>query len=92
MQSLEIQGNTLQERKDWLKSVLSESVCEVTFTKVDGTVRNMPCTLQSSVLPPLPESTNKRMRHYPETLSVWCTDQNEWRSFRVMNVTEVKVP
>jgi hypothetical protein len=24
-------------------------------------------------------------------LSVWCTDKAEWRSFKVANVTEVKV-
>jgi hypothetical protein len=27
----------------------------------------------------------------PETLSVFCTDKSEWRSFRVANVTEIKV-
>jgi predicted DNA-binding transcriptional regulator YafY len=27
----------------------------------------------------------------PETLSVFCLDKNEWRSFRVMNVTDIRI-
>jgi hypothetical protein len=27
----------------------------------------------------------------PETLSVWCLDRMEWRSFRVANVTGIKI-
>ena len=91
MKLLEIQGSTAQERREWLKSVLSKAQCEITFTKVDGTVRVMPCTLRSDLLPEAPILENsRRVRNQDEVLSVWCTDKHEWRSFRVMNVTEVK--
>ena len=60
MKLLEIQGSTAQERRDWLKSVLSKAQCEITFTKVDGTVRVMPCTLRSDLLPEAPILENSR--------------------------------
>ncbi len=100
MKILEIQGQTAEDRSKWLKSVLTDSVCDVTFTKVNGEIRTMPCTLDPRQLPPAPvHMTNtdnpidfpKVKKQNPETLSVWCLDKNEWRSFRVMNVTEVKV-
>ena len=79
--------------KDQLKKMLQESRCEVTFTKVDGSVRVMPCTLRSGDLPPAVEKTDStRIRKdNPDTISVWCLDKNEWRSFRVANVQKVEV-
>ena len=80
----------------------------MTFTKVDGTVRTMPCTLDESIIPPIKNSqvitdeleypdpsgvvrrAMKPKKSNPEVLSVWCTDKQEWRSFRVANVTLVE--
>ena len=92
-------------RTTTLLTMLMERDCIVTFTKVNGETRTMPCTLREEVLPPLP-STN--VPHYTNTdnpidfpksekkpnldvMSVWCTDQNGWRSFRIMNVTKLEV-
>ena len=53
----------------------------------------MPCTLDPAVLPPAPVVEGKTPKpHKPETISAWCTDKNEWRSFRVANVTKVVRP
>lgn len=81
---------TAEQRYEFLRRTL-QSDCEVTFTKVDGSVRSMPCTLRADALPPMPVTeSNQRTRSYnPEVLSVWCLDKKEWRSFRVMNVTKV---
>lgn len=96
--TISIQGNSADERRLWLKSLLSDGVYTVTFTKVNGEVRTMPCTLDPRQLPPAPvheSNTNnpvdfpKVKKQNPENLSVWCTDKQEWRSFRVLNVTEV---
>jgi hypothetical protein len=80
--------------KDELKAQLKTGIFEVTFTKVDGSERVMPCTLKEDLLPAAaPRSDeNTKVRKVNDTnLSVWCTDKAEWRSFKVANVTEVKV-
>lgn len=83
--------HTAQERNTVLREILGKNDCEVTFTKVDGTLRTMPCTLREAAMPPREANEFHKTREYrPETLSVFCLDKNEWRSFRVMNVIEVK--
>jgi len=73
---------------------LKTAECVVTFTKVNGERREMPCTLQEDRLPPATKDeplTQKRVREInPEVVSVWCTDKQSWRSFRVENVIEVR--
>jgi len=77
--------------RDELKQMLQENQCEVTFTKVDGSVRVMPCTLKSDLLPVIETKTEKAAKNEnPDTLSVWCLDKKEWRSFRVANVQTVR--
>jgi hypothetical protein len=75
-----------------LVTMLNEGICEVTFTKVNGETRVMPCTLQADLLPVISVEKLKEDRRpiNEDTLSVWCTDKNEWRSFRVANVTSVR--
>lgn len=82
----------IQDRQHEISRMLHSHNCEVTFTKVDGTVRVMPCTLQVSALPERDASKlTESKKHNPNTLSVWCLDKKEWRSFRVANVLNVKV-
>ena len=71
--------------------LLHNNDCEVTFTKVDGSTRVMPCTLRPEAMPPkLTESKNPRAVN--ETLiSAYCLDKQEWRSFKVANVINIKV-
>ena len=81
---------TVDQRNAWLRDALKQDL-NITFTKVDGTERTMPCTLRADALPPQPVVENKKPKvHKPDTLSVWVLDKNEWRSFRVMNVTSVE--
>jgi len=71
--------------------LLSNNDCEVTFTKVDGSVRVMPCTLRATALPlKLTESKNTKEKN-TAVISAYCLDKQEWRSFRVDNVTNIKV-
>jgi hypothetical protein len=81
--------NTLIEQ---MKLDLTTNVMNVTFTKVDGTVRVMRCTLKEESLPVglkidalLPKKTNDAI------LCVWDLDNNGWRSFRKDAVTAVEV-
>lgn len=89
---VEFDSQTEEERKTIILQMLQEGVCTVTFTKVDGETRVMPCTLDAGLMPArtVAESKTVQRSFKPTTLSVWCTDQNEWRSFRVANVIRVE--
>jgi hypothetical protein len=89
MKTLELQGTTTAERNEWLRNLLARGTYDITFTKVNGESRTMPCTLQKHKLPPAPVKESTREVKL-DTISVWCIDKQEWRSFKVMNVTDVK--
>lgn len=76
-----------------LKETLRNGVVTVVFEKVDGTVREMRCTLNDQYLPQLltEQQEHAKIRNEnPAVLSVWDVDNNGWRSFRVDSVKEVK--
>ncbi len=63
----------------------------VEFKKVNGEVRSMPCTLRGDLMPPAPKifedaEPKSTRKHNDSILSVWCTDKQAWRSFRVDSV------
>jgi hypothetical protein len=80
-----------------LSELLHTGECVVEFTKVNGEVRSMPCTLKAELIPPVPPKvlaegqTPKVKKENPDVMSVWCLDKNEWRSFRIDNVISAKV-
>lgn len=80
-----------------LSDLLHSGECIVEFTKINGEVRTMPCTLKAELIPPAPVKvlaegeTPKVKKENPDVLNVWCLDKKEWRSFRVANVTSAKV-
>jgi hypothetical protein len=85
------ENQTVEQRNRWLREILVKGVHEVTFTKVDGETRVMPCTLNTDRLPESYVREAKAQRELKnETLSVFCTDKSGWRSFRVMNVVAIK--
>lgn len=84
------------ERAELEKFFKEHAHVEVTFTKVDGTLRTMPCTLNEALLPvveqitPTADTPPPRVKKFnPAVMSVFCTDKQEWRSFRVENVISV---
>ena len=87
-----------QDRRFALTAALRQFHCEITFTKVDGSIRTMPCTLKTQSLPPVPvkdiaesqEVEKPKRQQNPSLISVWCLDKQEWRSFKTMNVISVK--
>ena len=80
-----------------LRTLLLENECIIEFTKVNGEVRSMPCTLKAEFIPvpapnfPNPEDPLKVKKENPNVMSVWCLDKKEWRSFRIANVISAKV-
>jgi hypothetical protein len=79
-----------------LKEVLSNSVATVVFTKVDGTERELKCTLLPEYLPQKPVVEGQQLlteglpkAENPSTLAVWDMENNGWRSFRTDSVKAV---
>ena len=78
--------------RDWIKSLLKMTTITVQFTKADGTVRDMQCTLNPEQLPDLitagpvdgivAESAKPRKAPDPHSLRVFDVEKQEWRSFR----------
>lgn len=82
----------LEEKRQVLSDMLHQHICEVTFTKVNGETRVMPCTLMPSIVPVIERKEGSEpKKHNTDTMSVFCTDKREWRSFRIANVTDLKV-
>ena len=75
--------------KDILLTALKNNICTVTFTKVNGEKRVMPCTLKEDVIPKQEPKGIKKPND--AVVSVWCTDKREWRSFRVDNVLDLEI-
>ena len=78
-------------RRAMIVDAIKNKICEVTFTKVDGSLREMPCTLDTQYMPPVAVNEHHKTKLFkPEVLSVWCTDKQAWRSFRVENVLRIR--
>jgi hypothetical protein len=82
--------------REQLFELLHTGECVVEFTKVNGEVRTMPCTLKADLIPPAPVKIlaegeiPKVKKENSEVISVWCLDKKEWRSFRIANVISAK--
>ena len=74
--------------RDNLIELLQKEVVEVTFTKLDGDERVMPCTLKESYFPdPKKEATQKN----DKVVAVWAAESQGFRSFRYDRVKAIKV-
>ena len=88
---IKIIGNTDTERNTWLRGLLTKGVYNITFNKINGETRTMPCTLKADMMPPVVIKEGKEARApKQDTISVWCIDKQEWRAFKVMNITEIQ--
>jgi hypothetical protein len=77
--------------KEELLKVLRKGICEVTFNKVNGERRVMPCTLREDLLPASTKETTSVPKDKPnDIISVWCTDANAWRSFKLRNFISIE--
>lgn len=81
------------EFQTWVKGLLHDTNVEnlcITFTKSDGTVRELKCTLAESRIPTdkLPKGTGRETSD--ETQRVFDVEKQQWRSFRWDSVTDVK--
>jgi len=76
--------------KEYIRSQLQHSVMNVKFTKTDGTVREMVCTLLES-LAFYEKKTDKQKPENNDVLAVWDIEKHAWRSFRVDSIISADV-
>ena len=81
----------MKEKYEELKQALQSGTRLVTFTKKDGTVREMRCTLQPDLLPPQKdlEEAIQEKKVNTEALAVWDLDKEAWRAFRIDAINSV---
>jgi len=81
--------------KEDLLNLLKNEVVEVTFTKLNGDERVMPCTLIKSMLPPAkkddPMSQTKIREISDKVIAAWAIESKGFRSFRYDRVKSVRV-
>lgn len=73
------------------REILRNEVCEVVFTKKDGSERNMFCTLHPDILPIQENITEKDKLPSDTVITVWDIEADGWRSFRVDTIKSFEV-
>jgi hypothetical protein len=89
--------------RDWVRSLLQKQSITVTFTKADGTDRDMLCTLNPEELPAIAVQTgpvdgivseSKKPRRDPKepdpaVIKVYDLEAKSWRSFRMDRLKKI---
>ena len=93
-----------EQIREWVRGLLTNSEVTVTFTKADGTDRDMLCTLDHSRIPVRPiapttstapvdgiirESRKPKKEPDPHSIRVFDLEKQEWRSFRFERLKKV---
>ncbi len=83
-----------QYTRENVSNILKEDIMVVTFLKLNGDKRVMTCTLKEDILPPAKKDeplTQKKIRAInEEVLTVWDTNANDWRAFRLDRVQNIE--
>ncbi len=88
--------DAILKTKSDLKAILQNSVVTLNFKKVDGSKRKMRCTLLPKYLPEK-MIVNEEVEVKEDTqdsrnvIAVWDLDVEEWRSFRVTSLIDLKI-
>jgi len=81
---------------DMIKTFLRTNILEITFEKVDGTLRKMQCTLDANYISEhytAPEKKTETVREpNPDVLAVFDTENKGWRSMRVDKIQAFSMP
>ena len=86
--------------RDWVKSLLNKQEITVSFTKADGTDRDMRCTLDWDLSPAqeppdgpidgiVKESRAPRKEADPAVIKVYDLEAKAWRSFRMDRLKKI---
>lgn len=73
---------------DELRKLLQTDIVTVTFTKKDGSLREMICTTISDYLPEI--SGNNASIPSDTLVTVWDLEQAAWRSFKFDSIKSIE--
>jgi hypothetical protein len=78
------------DREEMVK-LLKRGAVDITFTKVDGSLRTMRSTLNPKHMPPQMknedlEAAETHRKENPDVLAIWSINDLGWRSFRLDNI------
>lgn len=62
----------------------------MTFTKSDGTEREMRCTLREDLIQSTEKKTERTKKENADVMSVWDLEKSGWRSFRLDSVKSIQ--
>jgi len=86
-------GNFTDEKsKNILINALKKQIVKVSFTKADGKLREMSCTLRESFLPEITKegaTTEAKKAVNGDVLPVFDVEKKGWRSFRFDSIKNV---
>lgn len=74
--------------KETITEHLRKGIVDIKFTKKDGSLRDMRCTLNEKFLPQI-EKTEDTKKENANVLAVWDIDNSGWRSFTINNIVFV---
>lgn len=81
---------SVDNSKETIKNKLLQGQVTVNFTKTDGTVRKMICTLQEGAIPQgEAKKTDRVKKENDDVLAVWDLEAQGWRSFRFDSILSV---
>ena len=86
-----MKGGKMEYTKESIRSQLQQTVMKVEFTKTDGNVREMLCTLQESFSWPYEKKTDKVKPENNDVIAVWDIEKQSWRSFRIDSILSASV-
>ena len=80
------------ETRDWLKDLLKFEVVTLTFTKKDGTQREMVATLSEARIPKTEKSSESAgtRKYSDEAQPVYDVEAKGWRSFRWDSLSKIE--
>ena len=78
------------EGKEWIRGMLRNEIVTVTFEKLDGTTREMRCTLIESKIPDEMKPKNSGKAQSDESIAVFDLEKQAWRSFRYDSVRRIE--
>lgn len=75
--------------REFLNGLLRTDEVNLTFTKKDGTIREMKCTLIESMLPEYEKKTDRVKEPSNDIIAVFDLDKQAWRSVRYDSISQI---
>lgn len=82
---------TTIETQNHVLDALRDGILNVVFTKIDGTQRNLICTLNEDRIPADKKPKGTKSAKNDAALPVFDMENNSWRSFRWDSVQKIDI-